>query len=122
MVELGRRHALYEFHKVVELDHLALVVTYVNGLHACGGVALLAVYLADNLILLAVHVEIAHALSAEAILQCLGNVAYACAHTASFVAVDVHPYLGAAELEVHVGHLEGGVVVYAAQELRQHLL
>ena len=56
--------------------------------------------MAYDFVLLAVHVEISHSLSAQAVLQSLGNIAYARAEHAGLIAVDADTCLGAVELEV----------------------
>ena len=81
---------------------------------------MLAVELSQNLVLFAVHVEIPHSLAAQSILQDRCDVFYGHTHGSGFVAVDVYPHFRATELQVYVCHLEGRVVVYRIQELRQY--
>lgn len=64
MIQFGGCHSFHKFHQVVQLYHLSLVVPDINRLDVGRLVTLLAVDLSENLILLAIHVEIAHALPA----------------------------------------------------------
>ena len=72
--------------------------------------------------MLAVHVEIAHALAAESVLERLCDVLRADPHQVGLVAVDGDARLGLAELQVGVGHLEDGALVDPLHEFGQHLL
>ena len=72
--------------------------------------------------MLAVHVEVTHTLAAQSPLQGLGNVTGAYAQQVGLLAVDRYSDLGFGELKVGIGHLEGGVLIYAGQECGQHIL
>ena len=65
VVELRRRDVLRERNEVVHLDHLALVAAHVDRTQVGGLVALLAVDLGQDFVLLAVHVEVAETLAAQ---------------------------------------------------------
>ena len=120
VVEFRRSDGFHEVYQVVQLDHFSVVAPDIDGLDVRRLVPLLAVELAQNLVLLAVHVEISHTLAAQSVLQDRGDVFYGDAHGSGLVAVDVHTHFRATELQVHVRHLEGRVVIYRIQEFGQH--
>ena len=109
MVQLRRGDVLFQCDQVVQLDHLALVAAYVDRPQVGGLVALLAVDFGQYLVLLAVHVEVAHTLAAEPVLERLGDVARRDAQQVRLVAVDDDARFGLAEFQVDV---------YKRQELR----
>ena len=113
--------ALHQVHQVLHLYHLAVRRAHVYGLEVGRVVALLAVYLAHYLVLLSVEVEVTHTLAAEAVLQGLCYVLGGDAHEVGLLAVHAQAHLGFGELQVHVGHLEDGVVIHLGHELGQDL-
>ena len=121
-VQLRRGDTASQFNQVVQLHHGSIVATDIDAFQVGRLVALLAVDFAQYLVLLSVHVEVAHALSAQAVLQGLGNVLGAYAHDARLVTVDVDARFGLAELQVYVCHLEYRIFVDLCHELGEHLL
>ena len=53
-------------------------------------------------------------LSAETVLQCFGYITHGGSHCTCLITVNIHSHFRAAELQVHVRHLESRVVIYFA--------
>ena len=121
-IQLGRGNAVCQFYQVVELYHVSLVATDVDTFQVGRLVALLTVDFSQYLVLLSIHIEVAHTLAAQTVLQCLGDVAGADTHDACLVAVDVDAGFRLAELQVYVRHLEYRILIYLCHELGQHFL
>jgi len=83
---------------------------------------LLPVYLSQNLVLFSIHIEVAHALSTESILQCLSDIACADTQHGCFITVDDDSGFRFCEFQIHVGHLEVGALVYLLHERWYKLL
>lgn len=84
--------------------------------------ALLAVYFAKYLVLFAVHVEIAHSLSGECVLECLRYIARAYSEKRGLISVYLDVRFRFGEFKVYVGHLEYGAGVYFFHETRKEFL
>ena len=121
-IEFGGRNAFGQVDKVFHLNHLAVAAAHINGLQVVRVVALLSVNFAHNFVLLSVQVKVAHALSAQSVLQGLCHIARAHPHQVGFVAVYRQAHFGFRELQINVGHAEGGAFVNGCHELGQHFL
>ena len=121
-VQFRRGDTAGQLYQVVQLHHVPVVASDIDTFQVGGLVALLAVDFAQYLVLLSVHVEVAHTLSAQAVLQSLGNVLGAYAHDTRLVTVDVDARFRLAELQVYVCHLEYRIFVDLRHELGEHLL
>ena len=114
VVQFRRSYGFYKFYQIVQLNHFPFVASYVNRFDIGRCITLLAVYLTQNLILFSIHIKIAHTLSAETVLQCFGYITHGGSHCTCLITVNIHSHFRAAELQVHVRHLESRVVIYFA--------
>ena len=93
-IEFRGSDALHQVHQILHLHHLAIRRAHVYGLQVGRVVALLTVYLAHYLVLLAVEVEVTHTLAAKAVLQGLCYVLGGNAHEVCLLAVHAQSHLG----------------------------
>ena len=121
-VQLRRGDTAGQFNQVVQLHHFTFITTNIDAFQVGRLVALLAVDFTQYFVLLSVHIEITHTLTAQSVLKRLRDIACAYSHDTCLVAIDIDAGFRLAEFQVHVGHLENRIFINLRHKYRQHLL
>ncbi len=119
MIHLGWTAHFLKLHQIVQLNQLPLIGADVERGQIHRRVAVGAVYLTNDLILLAIHQEVSQPPVTQGQLQRLGHVLHRNAQVRCFLAVDADVQFGLVEFQVDVGVLESWVFLYLIQERRQ---